>query len=479
MTEHKGEVMELYPKDISKIHLFRIKDKRFVLDINSGVFFEINELVYNILELSGRVSGENELIDRLSEQYPEQDILRNLVEIRELIRKNELFSEDGFANFKVNSLAPVSTLCLNVSHDCNLRCAYCFGKEYDQDRLLMSEEIAEKSVDFMIENSKNQMELSLSFFGGEPLLNFPVIEHTVRYAQDTGKLHKKQFNFHITTNGTLLNSNVLDFLQKNKFSIIISLDGPKEVNDTMRPFSNGKGSYDIVCRNIKEIISLGDAFPYLTVRSTFTRKNLDIDNLAMHLASLGCPDISVEPCATENEELQIKKEDLKELKEHYDLLADRYLNEILFGKYFSFFHLRQMMDQTHRKNPRLTQCGAGQGYLAVGADGRLYPCHRFVGQNEYVMGDVFSGIKDIGIQKTFLSAHVRNKDKCMACWARYICGGGCHAIAIMFNKDIFQPYDIECELMRYRIKLGAYLYASLKDNPSMFESIYNRRYKCC
>lgn len=465
--------MEVFTGNHPKIHLFDVKDKRFVFDVNSCVFFEINELVYNILELIEEVSVD-ELIDRLSKKYSMQDILSNLAEIQKLIESKELFSEDRFSQFKADSLHPVSTLCMNVSHDCNLKCAYCFGEKYNLDRLLMSHEVAEKSVDFMIENSKNQKELSLSFFGGEPLLNFPVVEHAVRYAKEIGKRYRKNFNFHVTTNGTLLDPEIIEFLVENKFSLIISLDGPKEINDSMRKFSGGKGSYDVVCRNIKAILSRCDAFPGFTVRSTFTKKNLDIENLAMHLASLGCRDISVEPCVTEIEELRIKEEDLKELKYNYDVFADRYLDEIQCGRYFSFFHLRQTMNQTHCRNFRLTQCGAGQGYLAVGADGRLYPCHEFVGQEQYVLGDVFNGIKNSNIQMTFLSAHVRNKKECMQCWARYICGGGCHACAIMFNKDIFQPYEVGCELMKHRIKLGAYLYASLKNkSPLVFQEIYN------
>lgn len=463
---------------VSKVHLFKVKDKNFALDVNSCIFFEVDELVYSILELIEKVSA-SELIDRLSGQFSRREILRNLTEIQRLIATNQILTEDRFEHFRVDSLSPVSMLCMNVSHDCNLNCAYCFGETYHREKLLMSQEVAEKSVDFIIENSKNQKELSISFFGGEPFLNFPVIEHTVQYAQDTGKTNGKHFSFHVTTNGTLLNSKTIEFLKENNFSLIISLDGPKEVNDSLRPFVSGKGSYETVCKNIQEIQSHGDDFQF-TIRSTFTRKTLDVDKLVMHIAGLGCRDISVEPCATKIEDLQIKEEDLVELRHHYDMLAERYLNEIICGRYFSFFHLKQMMDQTHRKTFRLTQCGAGNGYLAVGADGKLYPCHRFVGQKEYVMGDVFNGIKNRDIQRAFLAANVINKEKCMRCWARYICGGGCHAYAIMFNKNILQPYDVECELMRYRIKLGAYLYANLKHrSPMIFQNIYNESWKFC
>lgn len=471
--------METYIEGHPGIHLFDVRDKRFVLDVNDCVFFEIDELASDILELIEKVTAD-ELTEKLSKKYSREYVMDNLEEIQQLISSKQLFSENRFAKFNEDSISPVSTLCMNVSHNCNLKCGYCFAEKYYRERLYMSPEVAEKSVDFLIENSKNEENLRISFFGGEPLLNFSVIEHTVQYSRDLEKKHGKHFRFHVTTNGTLLNTKIIDFLIENKFSMIISLDGPKEVNDSMRKFNNGRGSYNMVYRNIKKVQSLNGAFPGFTVRSTFTRKNLDIENLAMHLASLGCKDISVEPCVTEVKELQIKKEDLKELMQHYDALADRYLNEILCGRYFSFFHLRQTMEQTHRQNLTLTQCGAGQGYLGVGADGRLYPCHLFVGKEEYIMGDVFSGIKRRDIQSTFQAAHVRNKKKCMQCWARYLCGGGCHAHAITFNKDILQPYDIECELMKRRIKLGAYIYARLKEeNPQIFQSIFNEGQSSC
>lgn len=466
--------MEVYPK----LHTFKVKDKQFLLDTNSGIFYEINEIVYSIVGMINEVSND-EIIDKLSSRYSKQEVIRNLAVINKLIEADELFSKDRYREFKMDILSPVSTLCLNISHDCNLRCTYCFGEKYDQEKKLMSSEVAERSVDFLIKNSKDQTNLSLSFFGGEPLLNFKEIEHTVLYAQAEGNKHGKEFRFHVTTNGTLLNSRIIEFLVKNKFSLIISLDGPKEVNDIMRPFANGKGSYGIICRNIKAVQAMGDALPF-TVRSTFTRKHLEVDNLVMHLAGLGIKDISVEPCATTLEDLQIREEDLSELNQHYDLLADKYLGEILAGRYFSFFHLKQMMDQVHSKTSKLVQCGAGQGYMAVGADGRLYPCHRLVGQDEYVIGDVFNGISNQNIQRTFLGAHVRNKEKCMQCWARYICGGGCHAYALMFNKDILQPYEVECELMKHRIELGVYLYASLKHkSPLIFQNIYSEGWKFC
>ena len=396
--------------------------------------------------------------------------------MKHLADQGILFSYDQFTNFNSNPNSPLGSICLNISHDCNLRCSYCFADRdgYNQDKQLMKPEIAEKAIDFLIENSMEQSSLEVSFFGGEPLLNFPVILHTVTYAEEQGAKHNKSIKFHVTTNGTLLTPEIIKFLKEKNFSIILSLDGPKDVQDTMRRFQDGRGSYDIVAKNLKLLLTEKDAFRGFTVRSTFTRKNLDIENLMMHLADLGCQNISVEPAFIDIQDLDIREENMNELLRHYDILADQYLKEMEGGRYFSFFHLKQMMDQGHHRTSRLTQCGASAGYVGIGADGKIYPCHMFVGKTEYVMGDVCKGEgMNETIKETFSNAHVRNKGKCMSCWARYICGGGCHYHAIQYNNEILNPYDLECEMTKRRIELGIYLYSTLKDkNPSMHRFLY-------
>jgi len=464
-----------YPMDSSKIHLINIRNKKFVLDVNSEIFFEIDDLVYAILEKMGIALDEKQLIESLSKEYPEYDILAAIEELKGLIDQNLLFSADQFEGFKSDSASPLASICLNISHNCNLRCAYCFANRdgYNQDRQLMSQEIAEKSIDFLIANSKDQKDLEVSFFGGEPLMNIPVMLHTVQYAEEQAGKHGKFIRFHITTNGTLLTQEIINYLKEKNFSIILSLDGPKEVQDSMRCFSDGKGSYDVVVKNLKSLLSEENAFRALTVRSTFTKKNLCIEDLMMHLADIGCHNISVEPAFVTAEGLDITSDDVSKLLHHYDILADQYLNELVKGRNFSFFHLKQMMDQAHRRTPRLTQCGASVGYVAIGADGKIYPCHKFVGHSNYLMGDIYNGIKNTSIKEVFSNAHVRNKCKCMSCWARYICGGGCHYHAVQYNKDILSPHDIECEMFKHRIELGIYLYISLKNkNLSMHNTLY-------
>jgi len=459
--------------DQTQIHLFSVKGRHFAFDVNSCVFFETDEVSNGILQLLGTVTSEVDLVQRLAPRYPGHVVWKRLSEMLPVIQAKELFSDDPSTTFDRDTPPRLSTLCLNVAQKCNLSCRYCFAHgNYGQDKL-MTPETSAKSVDFLIKNSI-QKDLSISFFGGEPLLNLPVIRHTVSHAKRAEQTHGKYFRFHITTNGTLLTKDILRFLDNNQFSMIISLDGPRDVNDSMRQFRNGRGSYNVVYRNLMKVLAFSPNRP-LTVRSTFTHQNMDVDNLAMHLFQIGCKDVSVEPCATEIEDLQITREDLKTLKQHYDMLADRYLAELAAGRRLSFFHLRQAMDQVRRKRFSLTQCGAANGYLAVGADGKLYPCHKFVGNEAYVVGDVFGGIKNQSIPGTFHSAYVGNKKKCMKCWARYACGGGCHAHAIAFNNDILEPYDIECDLMKHRLELGAYLYATLSESAGCAPDPCQRR----
>lgn len=473
--------MMLQPVDPSKIHLFNIRNKKFVLDVNSAIFFEINDLVYSILERLDAESDVAQIIGELSRKYPREEIAAGLKEVAKLINSNNLFSEDRFRRSKSARDVPLSFICLNISHDCNLRCAYCFANRegYNYDRQLMSIETAERSVDFLISNSEDNRDLEISFFGGEPLMNIPVLIHTVKYARKQGIDHDKFISFHITTNGTLLSPEIIKFLRDNNFSIIVSLDGPKDVQDSMRCFPDGSGSYDLVLNNLKLLLSERKGFRNISIRSTFTNNNLDIENLMMHLAELGCHNISVEPAYTGNESIDIDKSSLEELLLHYDLLAFQYLGEMAEGRYFSFFHIKQMMNRCHHRNLRVAQCGASAAYLSISVDGKIYSCHRFIGQPEFVMGDVYTGLIDNGIKDMFINASIHNKSKCMICWARYICGGGCHYIAIKYNKDILDPYDIECEMIKRRIELGVYLYSTLKDiNPLMHRTLYGETIKC-
>jgi uncharacterized protein len=454
-----------YPKASSSIHLFEVEGKRFVLDVNSCIFTEIDDLAWDVLEKSTEAHSRDDIIDALSAKYEASNVSEAIDELEFMESKEFLFTKDPLASYQAHASA-VSTLCLNVAQDCDLNCRYCFAKggNYGKGKARMPSKVARRAVDFIIDHSGGLQTLTLCFFGGEPLLNFPVIQETVDYSLRRGRESGKQFRFNITTNGTNLTREIREFLARNKFSTIFSIDGPKEIQDKMRPFKDGTGSYDVVSRNLRELIDDTDKDELdFSIRATYTRKLHDISKIAMHLVDMGCHDISVEPAVFRNDEFEIRARDLPEIKDEYSRFAHLYIDEIKRGRYFSFFHFRHTIDQTSRATRYLTQCGAGSGYLAVSSDGDLYPCHRFVGNDQYLMGNVFDGISRTDIVDLFISAHVNNKEKCLRCWARYICGGGCHAYAIEFNGDILKPYDIECELMKHRVELGAHIYAELVD----------------
>ena len=466
-----------YPKASSRIHLFKVEEKLFVVDVHSCVFTEIDELAWDILEKSAEKNSRDEIIETLNDKYEPNTVSEAIDELEIMESEGFLFTEDPLSSYQAHSSA-LSTLCLNVAQDCDLNCRYCFAKggSYGKGPSRMSSEIAFKAVDFIIKNSGGLREITLCFFGGEPLLNYPVIRETVEYARMRSKEAGKQLRLNITTNGTRLTRDIREYLSKNNFSVIFSIDGPKEIQDNMRPFNNGTGSYDVVSKNLRDLIEeKGNIKLDFSIRATYTRKNHDLSKISAHLVDMGCHDISIEPAVLQDDEFEIRICDLLEIKNEYSKFARYYIDEIKKGRYFSFFHFRHTMNQTHRATRYLTQCGAGSGYLAVSSNGDIYPCHRFVGNDEYLMGDIFNGIKRPEISDLFVSAHVNNKKECLQCWARYICGGGCHAYSIEFNGDILRPYRVECEIMKHRIELGAYIYAELADRyHEILENFYQQ-----
>ncbi len=465
-----------FPKDASRIHLFEVAGRRFVYDVNSCVFTEIDRLAYDVLDERTKSQSKDEIVSALAPKYDGDKIVEALNEMELMQSRGFLFSEDTVGNpaAGLDFGLSVSTICLMVAQDCNLNCIYCFAKggTYGAGKARMSVEVAKRTVDFLVENSDSCSRLTLCFFGGEPLLNFPVIRETVNYALRRGRESGKEFCFNITTNGTMLTGSVRRFLAENAFNVIFSIDGSREIQDAMRPFRNGRGSYDDVYANlqslIKEAPKIGLEF---SIRATYTRKNHDICGVASHLVSIGCRDISVEPAVLHHDELEIRLQDLDDIKKEYFAFAKRYLNSFKEGTHYSFFHFQNIIDQALHPTRSFTQCNAGSRYLAVSSSGDLYPCHRFVGNREFLLGNVFEGIQRRDICQLFSSANVNAKASCGLCWARYTCGGGCHAYAFEFNGSILEPYKVDCELMKYRIELGAYIYAELMDQyPKLAES---------
>lgn len=456
------------------LFVFDVEDKKYLFDKNSCYFCEVDAGVKHVVSCLLHGMSFYDMKEDHTHFFPNDNLDEILDELSTLYSSGFLTAEDKISKIKRNGRGFVSALCLIMATDCNLRCKYCFarGGNYDHIRKKMGRDIAEKSTDFFLKNAGRRKDLALSFFGGEPLLNFKGIKETVLYAEKIGLKHGKKFSFSVTTNGTLLNSEMMDFFVEHNFSYIISLDGPEEVNDRFRGFPNGSGTYDIVLAKLKEFIG---RYPQvkekITLRGTFTAKTSDISKSLYHLKQLGFRNISLEPCSTGNKDFQINEHNLTRILEEYDKVAKLYLESIKSGDEFSFFHMHQLFFQVAEGTQRTTQCGAGYGYLTVDPGGTIYPCHRLVGDSRYIMGNimenVFQNTLYQGISERFKRSSVNYKPVCNNCWAKYICGGGCHATAIQFNDDILQPYKIECSLMKHRIKLGVWVYSQLETNSSV------------
>lgn len=448
------------------LYIFEVKGKNYLIDKNSCNFSEIDASLKHVICCLLKGMNFYEMKKDYTRLFSNNNLDDVLDELFLLYSEGFLTAEDKISKIKDSRGRFISALCLIMATDCNLRCKYCYAGEgnYDLVREKMGFDVAEKSVDFLVKNAGRRKYLTLSFFGGEPLLNFEVLKRTTEYAEKVGQLEGKNFSFSITTNGTLLNPEMMDFLVKHDFSYIISLDGPEEVNDHFRVFQNGSGTYDIVLAKLEAFIT---RYPKIkekiTVRGTFTAQTSDISASVYHLKQLGFNNISLEPCSTGHKDFQINETNLTKIQKEYEKVAKLYLESIKSGDAFSFFHMHQLFFQVAEGTQRITQCGAGYGYLAVDPEGTIYPCHRLVGDSRYIMGNISQGTLDDKIREKFKRATANNKPACSKCWAKYICGGGCHATAIQFNDDILQPYVIDCELMKHRIKLGVWIYSQLEE----------------
>lgn len=449
---------------MAKTHKFELNDRKIILDINSGSVHVVDDLVWDIIDLF-EDNELNAIINILKPKYEENSIMEAYNEIQELVNNGLLLSVEGsLSDIEYNKDNIVKALCLHVAHDCNLRCKYCFASQGDfhGDRLLMPFEVGKKALDFLVRNSGNRRNLEVDFFGGEPLMNFDVVKQLVAYGRELEKKHNKVFRFTITTNGVLLDKENMKFINENMDNVVLSLDGRKEVNDYMRPTINGHGSYDVIMPKFLEFVRLRDNKSYY-VRGTFTRNNLDFGKDVINLYKEGFNSISVEPVVAKPEEdYAILEEHLSDILREYEELSKEYIKLNKEGKGFSFFHF--MIDLNHGPCfiKRVVGCGAGVEYLAVTPEGDLYPCHQFVGDEEFKMGDVDTGIIKKDIRDSFKNANVYSKEDCKSCWARYYCSGGCHANAYNFNNDITIPYSIGCEMEKKRIECALSVAANIK-----------------
>ena len=463
------------------IHQYINNGFHIIMDVNSGSVHSVDPVMYDAVEIVAERVPElaepqplpaevaEEVKERLSPTYGEAEVLEALEEIQYLIDAEELLTTDQYHDYVVDfkkRKTVVKALCLHIAHDCNLACQYCFAEEgeYHGRRALMSFEVGKKALDFLIANSGNRRNLEVDFFGGEPLMNWEVVKQLVEYGRSKEKEYNKNFRFTMTTNGVLLNDEIMEYCNREMSNVVLSLDGRKEVNDKMRPFRGGKGSYDLIVPKFQKFAEMrGDRDYY--VRGTFTRHNLDFSKDVMEFADLGFRSMSIEPVvAAPEEEYAIREEDLPQIMEEYDRLAEEYLKRKKEGRGFNFFHFNIDLNQGPCVAKRLSGCGSGTEYLAVTPWGDLYPCHQFVGQEEFLLGNVDTGVTNERIRDEFKLCNVYAKDKCRDCFARFYCSGGCAANSYNFHGSITDAYDIGCAMQKKRIECAIMIKAALAED---------------
>lgn len=449
------------------VHQYKNNGYNIVLDVNSGAIHVVDDVTYDAIALYENLDADG-IVARLKDKYSETDIHEALEEIAELKQNDALFTEDVYedyiGDFK-NRPTVVKALCLHIAHDCNLRCRYCFADEgeYHGKRELMSYEVGKAALDFLIANSGNRRNLEVDFFGGEPTMNFQVVKDLVAYGRQQEKLHDKKFRFTLTTNGILLDDEIMEFANREMGNVVLSIDGRKEVNDRMRPRRGGQGSYDTIVPKFRKFADSRNQNNYY-VRGTFTHHNLDFSKDVLHLADLGFKQISVEPVvAQETDDYAIREEDLPKLFEEYDALAAEMVRRHGTDKDFNFFHFMIDLEGGPCVAKRLSGCGSGTEYLAVTPTGDLYPCHQFVGNEKFLMGNVYEGVKRTDIRDEFKSCNVYAKEKCRECFARFYCSGGCAANSYNFHGDIHNAYDIGCALQKKRVECAIMIKAAIAD----------------
>ncbi|CUN98144.1 MAG: thioether cross-link-forming SCIFF peptide maturase [Sarcina ventriculi] len=447
------------------VHKFIQDGDYYLIDVNSGSVHIIDELIYNMV-------GEDELLDKedvinnLKDKWSKEEIEEGYEELLDLVKEEVLYSKDLYEEIAMagdESESYIKALCLNVVHDCNLRCKYCFADEgeYKGCRKPMSAEVGKRAIDYVLENSGNIKNIEVDLFGGEPLMVFDTIKEIVDYAKEKDKLYNKNIRFTMTTNATLLNDEIIDYIDKNMGNIILSIDGRKEVNDNVRIRVDGSGCYDRILPNIKKMVDRRDPSKQYYARGTFTRENTDFFEDVMALANEGFSEISIEPVVLpDSHNLSIRREDLPKIYEQYDMLYKEMLRRAENNDNpFKFYHFNIDLNGGPCVYKRIAGCGAGHEYVAITPDGDIYPCHQFVGNEEFLLGNINSGIKNKNLSKDFKNAHIYNKPKCKECWARFYCSGGCQANNFNFNGDIHVPYEIGCEMQKKRIECAIALKA--------------------
>ena len=451
------------------VHKYKLNGYNIALDVNSGAVHILDDISYDILDiLNDSINKEinNNILEKLELKYNKNDIIESYNELYNLYKNNQLFSKDEYEPFtKMLENSPIKAMCLNVAHDCNLRCEYCFASKGDfgQGRMLMPFEVGKKAIDFLIENSGDRHNLEVDFFGGEPLMNFDVVKHIVDYARSIEKKFNKNFRFTITTNGLLLTDDKIEYINREMSNVVLSLDGRKEINDLLRITPNSKGSYDTIVPKYQKLVeSRGDKDYY--VRGTFTKNNLDFTKDVLHMADLGFEQLSIEPVVSDEKlEFSIKESDLSRVFEEYENLAKVIIDKRKNKEFFNFFHFMIDLNQGPCAIKRLRGCGCGNEYIAITPTGDIFPCHQFVGNDEWKMGNLFDNNFNTKIKDTFSKTTVYTKSNCKNCWAKFYCSGGCNANNLQYENNIFTPHSISCELEKKRLECAIMIQAALTE----------------
>ena len=441
------------------IHQFKLNGYNIVLDVFSGAVHAVDEVAYDIISMFEN-SSQQEIINKITEKYPEvseSEVVECIEDINTLKNNGKLFTEDEYADlafdFKKKNTV-IKALCLHIAHTCNLNCEYCFASQgkYHGERALMSLEVGKRAIDFLIENSGKRKNLEVDFFGGEPLMNFEVVKEIVKYARSIEKKHNKNFRFTLTTNGVLVDDDVIDFANKECHNVVLSLDGRKEVHDNLRKTINGGGSYDIIVPKFQHFVERRGNKGYY-VRGTFTHNNVDFTNDIFHMADLGFTELSMEPVVcSPDDPYALTYDDLPKIYEQYEILAKDMLRREEDGKPITFYHY--MIDLTGGPciYKRISGCGSGTEYLAVTPWGDLYPCHQFVGDENYLMGDIWKGVTNKEKQDEFKLCNAYARPECKDCWAKLFCSGGCAANAYHATGSITGIYEYGCKLFKKRME---------------------------
>ncbi len=449
------------------VHQYKLNGYNIIIDEGSGSVHSVDEVAYDMIEMY-RQNSREEIISALLKKYAHRnDVTQQELEdcyndITQLKNEGKLFADSSYAqkaiDFKSRSNV-IKALCLHVAHTCNLNCSYCFASQgkYQGNRALMSFEVGKQALDFLVANSGTRRNLEVDFFGGEPLMNWDVVKQLVAYARSIEKEHNKNFRFTLTTNGMLIDDDVIDFANKEMHNVVLSLDGRKEVHDHLRVDYKGRGSYDVIVPKFQHFVEKRGNRGYY-MRGTYTHNNVDFTNDIFHMTDLGFTELSMEPVVcSPDDPYALTKEDLPKIFEQYEILAKEMLKREKEGRPFTFYHY--MIDLEHGPciYKRVSGCGSGTEYMAVTPWGELFPCHQFVGDPKYSLGDVWNGVKNTEIQDKFRKCNVFARRECDDCWARLYCSGGCAANSYHATGDITGIYEYGCELFRKRIECAIML----------------------